>query len=163
EQRRWRNTPRLAAYVDALTGGRRPEREVEPLRQAIRDEGRVMLGLPLDEPLLRGALTGALDTAGRERRERLRLARGAPGGGGGACPDREGLPVLRGRASRAAGPAAGTVPARLLGAAARGRLGARGDDGDAVPGDAAARARLGAAARDIDRPSRGGSAVAAAD
>ena len=42
-----------------------------------------MLGLRLDEPLLLGGLTGALDTAGLERMERLGLARVARGGDGG--------------------------------------------------------------------------------
>jgi oxygen-independent coproporphyrinogen III oxidase len=54
---RWRNTPRLAAYVAALERGKPPPRENEPLSAAIRLEERVMLGLRLDDGLpLRGAL-----------------------------------------------------------------------------------------------------------
>jgi oxygen-independent coproporphyrinogen-3 oxidase len=49
--RRWRNTPRLAAYLDALGAGIRPERELEELTDDVRAVERVMLGLRLDEPL----------------------------------------------------------------------------------------------------------------
>jgi len=74
EHRRWRNTPRLGSYIDALAHGRRPERELEPLTQAVRDEERVMLGLRLDEPLVLGPLARALDMTGLKRMERLGLA-----------------------------------------------------------------------------------------
>jgi oxygen-independent coproporphyrinogen-3 oxidase len=49
--RRWRITPRLPAYVEALCAGRRPERELEELTDDVRAVERVMLGLRLDEPL----------------------------------------------------------------------------------------------------------------
>src|SRR5205823_472644 len=49
--RRWRNAPRLAAYVAALARGERPAREVEPLPADVKVRERVMLGLRLDEPL----------------------------------------------------------------------------------------------------------------
>jgi oxygen-independent coproporphyrinogen-3 oxidase len=74
EHRRWRNTPRLATYVDALARGRRPERELEGLTRAVRDEERVMLGLRLDEPLVLGPLRQTVDAGGLERMERLGLA-----------------------------------------------------------------------------------------
>jgi putative oxygen-independent coproporphyrinogen III oxidase len=74
EHRRWRNTPRLEAYIHALASGRPPERELEPLNEAVRREERVMLGLRLDEPLVLGPLAAALDATGVERMERLGLA-----------------------------------------------------------------------------------------
>jgi putative oxygen-independent coproporphyrinogen III oxidase len=83
EQRRWRNTPRLPAYIDALADGRRPEREFESLSQAVLDEERVMLGLRLDEPLVLGSFTRALDRTGLERMERLGLAAVGRGKGDG--------------------------------------------------------------------------------
>ena len=49
--RRWRNTPRLPAYLEALRAGSRPERELEELTDDVRAVERVMLGLRLDEPL----------------------------------------------------------------------------------------------------------------
>jgi oxygen-independent coproporphyrinogen-3 oxidase len=48
---RWRNTPRLEAYLAALERGERPPREVEPLSAGIRREEHVMLGLRLDDGL----------------------------------------------------------------------------------------------------------------
>jgi oxygen-independent coproporphyrinogen-3 oxidase len=73
--RRWRNTPRLAAYVAALTAGRRPEREVEPLPLDVRQRERVMLGLRLDEPLVVDGLGDVLDGAALDRLQRLDLVR----------------------------------------------------------------------------------------
>jgi putative oxygen-independent coproporphyrinogen III oxidase len=73
EGRRWRNTPRLPAYVAALHAGRRPERELEPLSLDVRRRERVMLGLRLDEPLLVDGLTGVLDVAALDRLQRLGL------------------------------------------------------------------------------------------
>jgi oxygen-independent coproporphyrinogen-3 oxidase len=80
--RRWRNAPRLAPYVAALTRGERPTREVEALPPEVRARERVMLGLRLDEPLVLGAAGDALDREGLERLERLGLARRAMGGSG---------------------------------------------------------------------------------
>jgi oxygen-independent coproporphyrinogen III oxidase len=74
EQRRWRNTPRLPAYVSALADGQRPEREVETLSDAVAREERLMLGLRLDEPLVLGAVAAVIDEAGLERMQRLGLA-----------------------------------------------------------------------------------------
>jgi putative oxygen-independent coproporphyrinogen III oxidase len=71
---RWRNTPRLEAYVAALERGERPPRETEPLSPAIRREERVMLALRLDEGLpLRRALP-ALNGAALNRLQRGGLA-----------------------------------------------------------------------------------------
>ena len=74
ENLRWRNTPRLGRYLEALADGRAPEREQEPLEAAVRTRERVMLGLRLDEPLRVAGLRSALDQAALERAERLGLA-----------------------------------------------------------------------------------------
>jgi oxygen-independent coproporphyrinogen-3 oxidase len=74
ENRRWRNTPRLRAYVDGLTRRQRPDRELELLSDAVRREERVMLGLRLDEPLVLGPVASALDDVALERMEGLGLA-----------------------------------------------------------------------------------------
>jgi oxygen-independent coproporphyrinogen-3 oxidase len=73
--RRWRNAPRLRAYMDALSECRRPPRELEPLAPAVRRRERVMLGLRLDEPLMLAGLQAAVDRAALARVERLGLAR----------------------------------------------------------------------------------------
>jgi oxygen-independent coproporphyrinogen-3 oxidase len=70
---RWRNTPRLSAYVSALAARRRPEREVEPLPLDVRRRERVMLGLRLDEPLELDGLDAVLDERGLQRLQRLGL------------------------------------------------------------------------------------------
>ena len=75
EGRRWRNTPRLRAYVAALLDGRRPERELEPLPLDIRRRERVMLGLRLDEPLAVDGLAEVLDSTALDRLQRLGLVR----------------------------------------------------------------------------------------
>jgi oxygen-independent coproporphyrinogen III oxidase len=74
ENRRWRNTPRLRAYVDALARRQRPDRELEVLSDAVRREERVMLGLRLDEPLVLGQVAAAVDDTALERMESLGLA-----------------------------------------------------------------------------------------
>jgi putative oxygen-independent coproporphyrinogen III oxidase len=73
--RRWRNAPRLRAYVDALRLAERPPRELELLPAAVRRRERIMLGLRLDEPLQLAGLGEAVDRAALARLERLRLAR----------------------------------------------------------------------------------------
>jgi oxygen-independent coproporphyrinogen III oxidase len=73
--RRWRNAPRLRPYLDAVSRGERPPREVEPLPPAVRRRERVMLGLRLDEPLALAGLHEAVDRPGLARVERLGLAR----------------------------------------------------------------------------------------
>jgi putative oxygen-independent coproporphyrinogen III oxidase len=74
EHRRWRNTPRLSAYTDALAEGRRPPRGLEELSDAVRQEERLMLGLRLDEPLVLAPVAAAIDAVGLRRMERLGLA-----------------------------------------------------------------------------------------
>jgi len=74
ESRRWRNTPRLGRYLDALAAGGLPERELELLDPEVRSRERVMLGLRLDEPLPLRGLRQALDTEGLARAEQLGLA-----------------------------------------------------------------------------------------
>jgi oxygen-independent coproporphyrinogen-3 oxidase len=71
---RWRTTPKLGRYLEALAAGRTPERELEPLDADVRARERVMLGLRLDEPLPLAGLRHALDPAGLARVERLGLA-----------------------------------------------------------------------------------------
>jgi putative oxygen-independent coproporphyrinogen III oxidase len=73
--RRWRNSPRLAAYVAALAAGRRPERDIEELSSETRQCERVMLGLRLDEPLSVDSLADVLDDSALVRLERLGLVR----------------------------------------------------------------------------------------
>ena len=74
EGRRWRNAPRLGRYLEALTAGRTPERELEPLDAETQARERLMLGLRLDEPVSLLGLEHALDPAGLARAERLGLA-----------------------------------------------------------------------------------------
>jgi len=72
--RRWRNTPRLGRYLEALGAGRAPERELEELDGTVKARERVMLGLRLDEPLGLAGLRHALDETGLARVEGLGLA-----------------------------------------------------------------------------------------
>jgi putative oxygen-independent coproporphyrinogen III oxidase len=74
ENTRWRNTPRLGRYLEALADGRAPERELEELEGDVKARERVMLGLRLDEPLPLAGLRDALDPAGLARVEGLGLA-----------------------------------------------------------------------------------------
>jgi oxygen-independent coproporphyrinogen III oxidase len=71
---RWRNTPKLAAYLSALGRGETPAREPEPLTADVQDSERILLGLRLDEPLAVAGLEAALDADGLARMERLGLA-----------------------------------------------------------------------------------------
>jgi oxygen-independent coproporphyrinogen III oxidase len=71
--RRWRNTPRLGAYIGSLAQGERPAREVEPLTDDVLRRERVMLGLRLDEPLALGGLADVVDRAALVRLRRLGL------------------------------------------------------------------------------------------
>jgi putative oxygen-independent coproporphyrinogen III oxidase len=73
--RRWRNSPRLSAYVAACEAGERPPRDVEVVGEEIRRRERVLLGLRLDEPLALDGLTPALDGERLHRLEELGLAR----------------------------------------------------------------------------------------
>ncbi len=78
---RWRNTPRLAPYLQALERKTTPKREIEPLSHDVRRRERVMLGLRLDEPLVLGDLAAVLDERAVSRLERLGLVRSFLGGG----------------------------------------------------------------------------------
>jgi oxygen-independent coproporphyrinogen III oxidase len=73
--RRWRNTPRLPAYVAALRDGEPPIRELETIDEGTRVREHVMLGLRLDEPLQLDGLGDALDDAARQRLTGLGLIR----------------------------------------------------------------------------------------
>jgi putative oxygen-independent coproporphyrinogen III oxidase len=73
--RRWRNTPRLAAYMERLERGTGPERELEPLSRDVLRRERVMLGLRLDEPLVLGDLARVVDERAVSRLELLGLVR----------------------------------------------------------------------------------------
>jgi putative oxygen-independent coproporphyrinogen III oxidase len=74
--RRWRNTPRLARYMQALERGIAPEREIEPLSHDVQRRERVMLGLRLDEPLALGDLADVVDEHALSRLQLLGLVRG---------------------------------------------------------------------------------------
>jgi oxygen-independent coproporphyrinogen III oxidase len=71
---RWRNAPKLAAYLAAAARGELPQREVEPLGEGVRAGERLMLGLRLDEPVPLAGVEAALDPAALARLERLGLA-----------------------------------------------------------------------------------------
>jgi oxygen-independent coproporphyrinogen III oxidase len=66
--RRWRNTPRLRSYIEALEQGSSPQCEVEELSAEIRGQERVMLGLRLDEPF---PVNGEEELVNPEALERL--------------------------------------------------------------------------------------------
>jgi oxygen-independent coproporphyrinogen III oxidase len=71
--RRWRNTPRLPAYLEALERGSPPPREVETLDEDVRGRERVMLGLRLDEPFRVNGEEHLLDAEALERLIRFGL------------------------------------------------------------------------------------------
>ncbi|MEX0817819.1 MAG: radical SAM family heme chaperone HemW [Gaiellales bacterium] len=71
--RRWRNAPRLAAYLAALAEDRRPPRELEALDEQTRRRERLMLGLRLDEPVPVGAVAGVVDGVAFDRLQGLGL------------------------------------------------------------------------------------------
>ena len=73
--RRWRNTPRLPAYLTSLREGRSPLRELETIDEGTRVREQVMLGLRLDEPLALAGLENALDDAALQRLTGLGLVR----------------------------------------------------------------------------------------
>jgi oxygen-independent coproporphyrinogen-3 oxidase len=72
-ENRWRNAPSLRDYVDALSNGRRPRRELEPLTPEVKARERAMLGLRLDQPLPLSAVAGTLDPDAVARLEALAL------------------------------------------------------------------------------------------
>jgi oxygen-independent coproporphyrinogen III oxidase len=83
--RRWRNTPRLRAYLAALADGRRPAREIEALGAATRRLERLMLGLRLDEPLALDPVDDVVDRAVLARMEGIGLLTRQAGNGHGAA------------------------------------------------------------------------------
>jgi oxygen-independent coproporphyrinogen III oxidase len=72
---RWRNAPKLAAYVREVRSGRRPPREIEELDGPTRLRERLMLGLRLDEPVPLADVAGAVDGEALAQLERLGLVR----------------------------------------------------------------------------------------
>ena len=70
---RWQNTPRLAAYIDAVAAGERPARDTESLSDETVMRERLMLGLRLDEPLRLSDVNEAIDTDALARLRRLEL------------------------------------------------------------------------------------------
>jgi oxygen-independent coproporphyrinogen-3 oxidase len=70
---RWKNAPRLRAYLEALAAGRTPPRELEPLSARIRARERAMLALRLDQPLRLSRFADTLDSAALARMEALEL------------------------------------------------------------------------------------------
>ena len=70
---RWRNTPRLPAYLAALGNGSAPQRELEELPPDVKGRERVMLGLRLDEPLQVNGEERLLDPIAVERLARFGL------------------------------------------------------------------------------------------
>jgi oxygen-independent coproporphyrinogen III oxidase len=77
---RWRNTPRLAAYIDAVGAGQRPAREFERLSDETVVRERLMLGLRLDEPVLLADVKEAIDAGALARLKRLELVETAGSG-----------------------------------------------------------------------------------
>jgi oxygen-independent coproporphyrinogen-3 oxidase len=71
---RWRNTPKLRDYIAALSAGKAPPREVEPLDEAVRRRERLMLRLRLDEPVGLALVGDALDAGALRRLEAFGLA-----------------------------------------------------------------------------------------
>jgi oxygen-independent coproporphyrinogen-3 oxidase len=71
--RRWRNSPQLRAYLEALDAGQSPAREVEHLGPSVKRRERLMLGLRLDEPVRLDDVRQALDAHAVERLRRLGL------------------------------------------------------------------------------------------
>jgi oxygen-independent coproporphyrinogen-3 oxidase len=77
---RWRNRPRLAAYIASLGRGERPPREEEPLSEAVRRRERLMLALRLDGALPLDEVEAAIDGRAVARLEELRLLERLPEG-----------------------------------------------------------------------------------
>jgi oxygen-independent coproporphyrinogen III oxidase len=76
--KRWRNTPRLATYLEALANGQRPLRDVEDLPAEVKREERVMLGLRLDEGLPLADAADAIDLRALDRLVAADLVRVRP-------------------------------------------------------------------------------------
>jgi oxygen-independent coproporphyrinogen-3 oxidase len=74
EGQRWRNRPKLGAYLAATAEAVRPPRELESLGEDVRRRERLLLGLRLDEPVPLAGVEAALDPAALARLARLGLA-----------------------------------------------------------------------------------------
>jgi oxygen-independent coproporphyrinogen-3 oxidase len=72
-ENRWRNAPSLRDYVEALSNGHRPRRDVEPLTPEVKARERAMLGLRLDQALPLSSVAGTLDSGAVARLEALAL------------------------------------------------------------------------------------------
>ncbi len=92
---RRRNTPRLAAYLRALSAGEQPPRELEPLDDLTRRRERVLLGLRLDEPLALEGVEDVLDGSALDRLEGLGLAQRLPVSAPGPREGSSGLVLTR--------------------------------------------------------------------
>ena len=79
--RRWRNTPRLPAYLDSHAAGELPPVDVELLPDAVKREERVMLGLRLDEGLPLSEAEAEVDAAALEQLVAGELVRISPANG----------------------------------------------------------------------------------
>jgi oxygen-independent coproporphyrinogen-3 oxidase len=77
---RRRNAPRLGPYLAALTNGKRPPRELEPIGEDVRRRELLMLGLRLDRPVAIEDVEGALDGEALVSLERLGLVERPVGG-----------------------------------------------------------------------------------
>ena len=64
---RRRNLPGLAAFIDAVLGGKRPPSESEAIDGATSSRERLLLGLRLDEPVRLDDVQGALDRGAAAR------------------------------------------------------------------------------------------------
>jgi len=78
---RWRNTPKLGAYLNALARGETPPREDEPIPAEVKRVERVMLGLRLDEGLPLADAAPVLDGVALDRLATLGLVDVQPANG----------------------------------------------------------------------------------
>jgi oxygen-independent coproporphyrinogen-3 oxidase len=70
---RWRNSPKLGAYLQALANDCQPPRELEELDESTRARERLMLGLRLDYGVPLGEVAAAVDERALERLRGLGL------------------------------------------------------------------------------------------
>jgi oxygen-independent coproporphyrinogen-3 oxidase len=77
---RWRNAPKLGAYLAALAAGEMPPRELEELAPSTKLAERLMLGLRLDRPLPFAEVESAVEADALARLEAHGLAVRLDGG-----------------------------------------------------------------------------------